>query len=78
MKQYLTPGLFLLMAAGASAASAQAVATVAQPVPYVPAAVPSDRAAAPATSGPRQLSAEERAVLRKQLYQYSRLSGRGS
>jgi hypothetical protein len=39
----------------------------------------SPRAAAPSkAAGPRQLSADERAELRRQLYQYSRLQGKGS
>ena len=40
------------------------------------AAVPT--AASANTSATRQLTAEQRAELRRQLYQYSRLSGKGS
>lgn len=73
MKQYLVP-ILVLAAATAQAEGSRhpdqkvAVATAA--------AQPSAAAAKP--SGLRQLSPEERAELRRQLYQYSRLAGKGS
>ena len=69
MKLY--PALISLLAL--SAAHAQSLPSAQQ--------VSDARAAAAATSGkaaPRQLSAEQRAELRRQLYQYSRLHGKGS
>ena len=79
MKQYLILA-GLLSAAIAHAQEPQPVpkkvsdarAATAEPAAVPPAAVPAKMA------GPRQLSAEEKAELRRQLYQYSRLSSKGS
>jgi hypothetical protein len=73
MKQYLVPILVLAAAVAQAQGSRQSDQKVAV------AAVPAQPSAATAKpSGLRRLSAEERAELRRQLYQYSRLAGKGS
>ena len=67
---------YLILIALAGAALAQAEGSV----PVVRQVSDARTVATPAAAKPaaRQLSAEERAELRRQLYQYSRLHGKGS
>lgn len=71
MKQYLVP----ILALAAALAQAQGAPQPAQKV--VLAAAPQPVAGSAKPSGLRQLSAEERAELRRQLYQYSRPAAKG-
>jgi hypothetical protein len=73
MKRHL-----ILVFAASTIAQAHGGLPAAQQVSDARAAA-SPRAAAPSgATSPRQLSAEEKAELRRQLYQYSRLQGKGS
>ena len=66
---------YLILASALGAAFAQAQGTPAAAVKQV--SVTASPAVAPvAVSSPRQLSADERAELRRQLYQYRRLSAK--
>jgi hypothetical protein len=70
--------LILTALAAATLAQAQGSPPAAQQVADARAAT-SPRTAAPSKAAtPRQLSADERAELRRQLYQYNRLQGKGS
>lgn len=76
----LTMKNFLVLIAattGCAVLDAQAAPAVVQQV-AMPAGASQAAAASSKAGGLRQLSAEERAELRRQLYQYSRLSGKGS
>jgi len=71
----MTRFLALLPLLAASAAQAQSSLPSAQQVSDARAAA---TAAASGKAAPRQLSAEQLAELRRQLYQYNRLHGKGS
>jgi hypothetical protein len=72
MKRHL-----ILTAVLAAFVPAQTALAAAQKVVDAPVAQTSHTAAGPKVANSRQLSAEERAELRRQLYQY-RLQGKGS
>lgn len=70
----MKPYLALIALFAAAAVHAQSSLPAAQQVSDARAAT----AAASGKTAPRQLSAEQRAELRRQLYQYNRLHGKGS
>ena len=72
MKQHL----ILMAVASAAIAHAQTASPTVQQVADAGAAAPG--LAVPAKTSLRQLSAQERAELRRQLYQFSRTAGKGS
>ena len=79
MKQYLVSIAFSAVAAHVPAGHDQAPAQAPQKAGQAQAEAPASGAAGAAKApGSHQLSQQERALLRKQLYQYSRLAGKGS
>ncbi|HXE46917.1 MAG TPA: hypothetical protein VN663_01015 [Ramlibacter sp.] len=72
MKQYLAP--IAILAAAACHAQSQSASQSSSDIRQVSA---QKSLPAPAVA-PRQLSDQERAELRRQLYQYSRVAGKGS
>jgi hypothetical protein len=72
----MKPSLVLIAFLAAAAVQARAALPAGQQVSDARAAL--SKAASASNPSPHQLSAQQRAELRRQLYEYSRLHGKGS